>query len=75
MVRVLVRQARWIAIVSCTLSLAGCCASPYRIWQNGWGFNCPEPDQFKRPGPPPPVTTPPGFRAPAELPPPAYLTS
>ena len=45
---------------------AGCCASPYRFWQNSYGFNDPVPDCFS-PGPPPPVTTPPGPTTPAAV--------
>ena len=42
----------------------GCCASPGRFYQNAYGFNCPDIEKYS-PGPPPPVTTPPGFYDPA----------
>lgn len=38
----------------------GCCANPYRFYQNAYGFCNPEVDQYRR-GPAPPVTTPPGY--------------
>jgi hypothetical protein len=44
--------------------LAGCCAGPNRFWENAYGFNNPEQEHYKQ-GPPPPVTTPPGFYDPA----------
>jgi hypothetical protein len=47
----------------------GCCASPYRFWQNAYGFNDPEPDWHAW-GPPPPVTTPPGPTTRAKVDPP-----
>jgi hypothetical protein len=65
------RLAIALAIVT---SVAGCCASPYRIWQNGWGFNDPWPERY-RPGPPPPVTNPPGPVTPAAIPPPPTVSS
>ncbi len=64
--------ARLIAVIAGTAALAGCCASPYRIWQNGWGFNNPVPDTFNRYGPPAPRTTPPGYTTSAETP---YLSN
>ncbi len=52
-----------VAAVS-LVQLAGCCAGPKRFWENAYGFNNPERDQYK-PGPAPPVTTPPGYYDPA----------
>jgi len=43
---------------------AGCCADAERFYENAYGFNNPEIDHYS-PGPPAPVTTPPGFSAPA----------
>ena len=61
----------WAGVVAVLMAvgLSGCCAGPKRFYQNAYGFNCPETEQYK-PGPPPPVTTPPGFTTPAVLPPP-----
>lgn len=60
----------WVAAASLTAGMAGCCAGPCRFYQNAYGFEDPEIDQFC-PGPPPPVTTPPGYTTPAVIPPPA----
>jgi hypothetical protein len=46
---------------------SGCCAGPERFYQNAYGFNNPEIEQYS-PGPPPPVTTPPGYIVPAVTP-------
>jgi hypothetical protein len=48
-------------------SWSGCCAGPERFYQNAYGFNNPEIEQYC-PGPPPPVTTPPGYIVPAVTP-------
>jgi hypothetical protein len=55
-------------------NVMGCCASPYRHWQNYIGWSNPVPDAFA-PYPPPPVTTPPGPTTPAILPPPPSVES
>ncbi|REK06735.1 MAG: hypothetical protein DWQ37_22050 [Planctomycetota bacterium] len=46
------------------LGLAGCCAGPERFYENAYGFNNPDIEKYP-PGPPPPVTTPPGYSEPA----------
>jgi hypothetical protein len=58
-----------IAAASLAVGLAGCCAGPCRFYQNAYGFENPDIEQFC-PGPPPPVTTPPGYSVPAWTPPP-----
>ncbi len=63
------RLVRCVAAASLIMIAAGCCAGPYRFYQNAYGFNNPRPDRYKW-GPPPPVTTPPGPKTPAVLPPP-----
>jgi hypothetical protein len=57
------RFAGWMAILVLA-SGAGCCASPYRYYQNAYGWNCPVPDYFVD-VPPAPRTTPPGPTMPA----------
>jgi hypothetical protein len=54
---------------STAAALAGCCVSPYRMWQNARGWNDPVPDCYNAPGPPPQKPTPPGPKIPAVLPP------
>lgn len=63
------RLARWMATASLIASVAGCCAGPCRFYENAYGWNNPDIEQYA-PGPPPPVTTPPGFTTPAYVPPP-----
>ncbi len=53
-----------LAALSLVASAAGCCAGPRRFWENAYGFNNPNIEGYP-PGPPPPVTTPPGYRVPA----------
>jgi hypothetical protein len=61
------RRIVWsVAAVWLVVLASGCCASPYRFWQNAYGFNDPVPDCFSY-GPPPPVTTPPGPTTPAAV--------
>ena len=45
---------------------AGCCASPYRMWQNARGWNDPHIDCYHT-GPAFPKTTPPGPTFPAAV--------
>jgi hypothetical protein len=61
-------QVRWIAAACLLAGLTGCCASPYRFYQNAYGFNDPLPDRYAAPGPPAPKQTPPGPVAPAYFP-------
>jgi hypothetical protein len=58
------RLAGWIAIVALASSAGGCCASPYRFYQNAYGWNDPVPDHYVD-APPAPRTTPPGRTMPA----------
>jgi hypothetical protein len=55
----LYRLVQWFVAAAMVASLTGCCASPYRAWQNAYGFEDPQTEHF-RPGPRPPKTTPPG---------------
>jgi hypothetical protein len=62
--------SRWVctvAAVSLAASLSGCCASPYRMYQNAYGFNCPLPEYFD-PTLKPQRTTPAGPISPAAWP-------
>ena len=63
------RLAGWMVAASLVAGLAGCCAGPCRFYQNAYGFEDPNIERYA-PGPPPPVTTPPGYttRAVASLP-------
>lgn len=58
------RLADWIVTASLLAGLVGCCAGPCRFYQNAYGFEDPNIEWYA-PGPPPPVTTPPGFTTPA----------
>jgi hypothetical protein len=58
------RLAGWIVSASLVAGLAGCCAGPCRFYQNAYGFEDPNIEWYA-PGPPPPVTTPPGYTTPA----------
>lgn len=63
-------MCRWGLVIVAALfvaNLTGCCASPYRRWQNYIGWNCPNPEFFYKDGPRPPVTTPPGPVTPAVI--------
>jgi hypothetical protein len=64
------RAVRFLLALSLAASVSGCCASPYRFWQNYIGWSDPVPDHFCK-YPPPPKTTPPGPITPAavEVPP------
>jgi len=53
------RVVCWIVAVGLVAGAAGCCDSPWRFYQNAYGWNCPQPDRFA-PGPPAVRTTPPG---------------
>lgn len=55
------------SLLAVLVTASGCCASPYRIWQNGWGFNDAYPDPYAE-GPPPPRTTPAGPTMSVKLP-------
>ncbi|HEX3725436.1 MAG TPA: hypothetical protein VHV08_04310 [Pirellulales bacterium] len=61
---------RYRALIAAAFLLAnvsGCtCASPYRMFQNGWGFADAWPEAY-RPGPPAPRPTPPGSTTTATL--------
>ena len=48
-------------------SLTGCCGSPYRHYQNAYGFNCPRPERYLC-DPAPPKATPTGPTTPAIIP-------
>jgi len=61
--------ARIFLAVCLASAAAGCCAGPYRFYQNAYGFNNPRIDRYAR-GPRPPVTTPPGMTTKAVQPPP-----
>jgi len=66
------QMRRLVALImsaSFASGLAGCCAGPCRFYQNAYGFEDPDIEQYC-PGPPPPVTTPPGYSSPAWTPPP-----
>jgi hypothetical protein len=67
------RLVRWLVAGSLVVSAGGCCAGPCRFYQNAYGFNDPDTEQYD-PGPPPPVTTPPGYTTPAVVPPPPSVT-
>jgi hypothetical protein len=55
------RRIMGVAFLALSVAgLAGCCASPKRFYENAYGWNNPEPDYYQ-PGPPPPVTVPPGY--------------
>jgi hypothetical protein len=56
-----------LATAAIGVGVSGCCASPYRQWQNERGWNDPRPDCYGK-GPPPPRTTPPGPMIPAAVP-------
>jgi hypothetical protein len=58
------RLMEMVATTSLLVSFAGCCAGPCRFYQNAYGFEDPNIEWYQ-PGPPPPVTTPPGFTTPA----------
>jgi hypothetical protein len=58
------RLAVWMVAGAMLAGLAGCCASPYRFYQNAWGWNDPVPDCYPL-GTPAPRTTPPGPKMPA----------
>jgi len=49
--------------MSLSVAASGCCAGPWRFYQNAYGWNCPDTERYC-PGPPPPDTTPPGYSKP-----------
>jgi hypothetical protein len=57
------RRVEAILAVVLLAASAGCCAGPYRFFQNAYGWNNPDIERYC-PGPPPPVTTPPGYSSP-----------
>jgi hypothetical protein len=57
------RTVQGIVAVALLAASAGCCAGPYRFFQNAYGWNNPD-TEYYCPGPPPPVTTPPGYSSP-----------
>ncbi len=60
---------------ACSIAfLSGCCTTPYRMYQNAYGFNCPEPEFFD-PSVRPRRTTPPGPISPAAWPAPEEVSS
>jgi hypothetical protein len=61
------RLVRWAAAAAVVANMAGCCVSPYRMWQNSRGWNNPVPDCYAAPGPPPQKPTPPGPKMPAAV--------
>ncbi len=63
------RFVRGLIALALVAGIVGCCSSPYRRWQDYFGWSDPVPDHFSN-YPPPPVTTPPGPTTPAILPPP-----
>ncbi len=60
------RLGVWLVAMAWAAGAVGCCASPYRLWQNARGWNDPRPDGYAT-GPPPPVITPPGPTFPAAV--------
>lgn len=54
------RLVEWVLASSLVVGALGCCAGPCRFYENAYGFNNPEMETYC-PGPPPPVTTPPGY--------------
>jgi hypothetical protein len=70
----LYRLACLFVTVPALASMTGCCASPYRAYQNAYGFNCPLPEYFD-PTVRPQRTTPPGPISPAAWPAPAEVAN
>jgi hypothetical protein len=59
------RLAHWIVAASLAAGALGCCAGPCRFYENAYGWNNPDTETYC-PGPPPPVTTPPGYSTPVD---------
>jgi hypothetical protein len=58
------RVVGWTVAGTLAAALAGCCADAKRFYENAYGFNNPDIEYYP-PGPPAPVTTPPGYTEPA----------